>query len=230
MVFSYRNDFDLHYIKLSGVNVECVKSMRYLGVIFDNNLNFKLHTEMIASKLSKNIGILSKVGHLFPRRVLLSIYYSIVHPYLNYCIAAYYNAPNYVTEKLFILQKRAIRLIVGASYLDHTDDIFRELKVCKLQNLFLCNVACHLYKCIMYENFDDDLLLYISRHTNQHSYATRNTAQITLPIFKKSRSQSSIYFTGCKTWNHLEASLKESLSFGSFKLKLKRSLILSWCE
>ena len=71
-------------VEFSGVNIESVNSMSYLGVIFDNNLNFKCHTEMIASKLSKNIGVLHKVGHLFLQRVLLSLDYSLVHPYLNY--------------------------------------------------------------------------------------------------------------------------------------------------
>ena len=99
MLFSYKGNYRLQPIRFDAMDVEWVSSMRYLGLIFDSNLNFKSHVDIIASKMSKNIGIMCKVSNFLPRNVLLSIYYAIIHPYLNYCIEAWYSGPQFATNK-----------------------------------------------------------------------------------------------------------------------------------
>ena len=44
-------------------------------------------------------------------------------------------------EKVFLLQKRAVRAITKADFLAHTDPIFSELKILKLDDLYLHKVA-----------------------------------------------------------------------------------------
>ena len=173
MIFSYTGDHTLHSVRINGGEIGCVRSARYLGLFFDNNLKFRNHVDMLSDRISKSIGQMSKVGHLLPRRVLVSIYYSIIHPYLNYCVEAWFNAASCVVNRLVILQKRSIRLLVGAHYLDHTDVFFNELKILKLKSLFVLNIGCYMFKCINLENYDDDLLLYINDNIDQHAYPTR---------------------------------------------------------
>ena len=173
MIFSYRNSFSLPSIQFNRTDIECVRSMKYLGVILDNNLNFNLHIDMISSKLSKSVGILTRVVNYLPSGTMLSLYYSIVHPFLSYCILAYYNAPQYLINRLIVLQKRAIRLIVGANFLDSTDRFFKQLNVLKLGSLFTCNISCYFFKCFNVPDFDEDLLLYITNSTNQLAWLQR---------------------------------------------------------
>ena len=42
---------------------------KYLGVIIDNKLNWKLHIKQINFKLSKGIGVLYKLRHLVPKKI-----------------------------------------------------------------------------------------------------------------------------------------------------------------
>ena len=42
--------------------------------------------ESICQKISKSIGIIAKIRHYVPRRVLLSVYNSLIVPYLTYGI------------------------------------------------------------------------------------------------------------------------------------------------
>ena len=228
MIFSYRNSFSFPSIQFNGTDIECVRSMKYLGVILDNNLNFNLHIDMISSKLSKSVGILTRVGNYLPSGTMLSLYYSIVHPFLSYCILAYYNAPQYLINRLIVLQKRAIRLIVGANFLDSTDRFFKQLNVLKLGSLFTCNISCYFFKCFNVPDFDEDLLLYITNSTNQHNHGTRHSSQITLPLFRKTKSQSSIFYTGCKIWNSIDENVKCRESLASFKYHLKKQHIDSY--
>ena len=102
-------------------------SFKFLGVIIDSKLTFHDHVNYVISKLSKSRGIFYKLNYL-PENVLLSLYYSLVYPYLNYCIEAWGSCCVSTMESLFLLQKKFIRVICGIGYYDSTSTAFSRLK------------------------------------------------------------------------------------------------------
>ena len=62
--------------------------VKYLGVMIDNNLSWKFHVDYIALKISKTIGIISRLRHFVPTSILLNIYRSFIHPYISYGLLA----------------------------------------------------------------------------------------------------------------------------------------------
>ena len=50
----------------------CEDCIRYLGVLMDKNLSWKHHVEHVLSKISKTIGMLSKLRHFVPKYTLLT--------------------------------------------------------------------------------------------------------------------------------------------------------------
>lgn len=57
------------------ISLECKDNVKYIGVI-DSNLTWKNHIDYIASKISKTIGIISRLRHFVPTSTLLNIYRS----------------------------------------------------------------------------------------------------------------------------------------------------------
>ena len=51
-----------------------------IGVIIDQHLSWKHHISYIALKISRNIGIISRLRHFVPLKTLLSIYNSLISP------------------------------------------------------------------------------------------------------------------------------------------------------
>ena len=51
-------------------NLEHKEYVKYLGVMIDNHLSWKHHVSYIALKISRNIGILSKLRHFAPPKTL----------------------------------------------------------------------------------------------------------------------------------------------------------------
>ena len=53
----------------------CLSSSKYLGVFIDDKINFIFHIEHLVSKISRYVGILSKLRFLFNSSTLLLFYY-----------------------------------------------------------------------------------------------------------------------------------------------------------
>ena len=71
-------------LKIDGVNIQEVSTVRYLGVTFDSNLTWKNHVNELCLKLSKTVGIFSKLRYYVNVDILIMLYYSLVYPFLNY--------------------------------------------------------------------------------------------------------------------------------------------------
>ena len=54
-------------------------------VIFDERLTWKKHIEHVCKRSMKMIGILRKACSLIRPSSYLSLYYSLIYPYINYC-------------------------------------------------------------------------------------------------------------------------------------------------
>ena len=91
--------------------LECKDYVKFLGVLIDKNLSWKYHIDYIASKISRVVGIISRLRHSVPLNTLIQIYRSLIFPYTYYGIAAWGQAAQAHLRKVFILQKRALRLM-----------------------------------------------------------------------------------------------------------------------
>jgi len=54
------------------VALECKESVRYLGVIIDNNLSWKNYIDHATIKISRTVGLICKLRHFLPRHTLLT--------------------------------------------------------------------------------------------------------------------------------------------------------------
>ena len=73
-------------LKIDGVNIQEVSTVKYLGVTFDSNLTWKNHVNELCLKLSKTVGIFSKLRYYVNVDILIMLYYSLIYPFLTYGI------------------------------------------------------------------------------------------------------------------------------------------------
>ena len=71
-------------LTIDGINITQVESVKFLGVMVDEHLNWRVHVANIGKQIAKNIGILSKVAYLLPVSTLINLYHTLIH--LAYCI------------------------------------------------------------------------------------------------------------------------------------------------
>jgi len=112
-----------------------IPAAKFLGVYFDQKLNFKTHIEKIKSKMSKSLFALRQVKNILSDSALLSLYFSTIHCHLVYGIQIWGSACQSLLTELYKKQKQAIRLISKAKYNSHTEPLFKKLQILPLPDM-----------------------------------------------------------------------------------------------
>ena len=118
-------------LKIDGVNIEKVEEFNFLGLTMDTNLKWKKHTDKISNKCSKITGVLNRLKLLFPQEIKCLLYNSLIVPHINYCITAW----GFHRNRITIIQKKAIRIITASSYISHTEPLFKQLNLLKVEDI-----------------------------------------------------------------------------------------------
>ena len=117
-----------------------------MSLTLDSSLGFKFHLTKIGDKISRVIGLLHKLKHIFPSYLLRMIYNSLILPHMNYSLLAW-GANCYSIE---LLQKKAVRVINFKSPLAHTEPILKGMDQLKLPDMYTCHLIKLYYK--LYRN------------------------------------------------------------------------------
>ena len=86
-------------------------SFRLQHELIDSNLNWKKRTHEIGEKISRGIGILSKLTHFVTIDNINQLYYSLVYPFLTYGLIAWGNTYTTTLKPVVVLQQKAVRII-----------------------------------------------------------------------------------------------------------------------
>lgn len=100
----------------------------------DSHLTWKPHVSFLTPKLARANGILSKLRHYVPQKVVVGIYHSLFDSHLNYEVVRikcqlWGLSDNTTTHPVFILQKRAMHLITFSEFQSPLSPLFLNLKV-----------------------------------------------------------------------------------------------------
>ena len=88
----------------------------HLGVIINDKLLWDDHKKTTRIRISKGLGILAKLRHCLPSHILLNLYYTLVHPYLDDCNIIWATGTSTSLNNLFRLQKKAMLIITTSSW------------------------------------------------------------------------------------------------------------------
>ena len=176
----------------------------------DKHLTLRPHVNSISSKVFKIVGLLFRLNNILPLQALKTLYTSLFIPHLLYGIEIWYGIHQYNNERIFKLQKKAIRAINCLPYNSHTNDYFKSMQLLKVEDIYKQRA--------LYFIFNSNS---ITTHENIHEYNTRNSNNIVLPRFHRAKTQSTVFYKGIVLWNDLPQAIREIRFKGAFMNSLK---------
>ena len=205
---------------IDGIKINMVEKTKFLGVIIDQCFNFKAHILFIKGKVARCIGVLNKCKKYFNSATLLTLYYSFLYPYLNYCNCIWGNTCKTYLLPLVKLQNMAMRIIEGAERRarnenirntesrrnnrnvnsSNTEDIFKKLKVLNVNKLYIYCTQLLLFK-YHYNKLPVIFDSFFTRNGVVHSIETRNNALFRAHKAKKSLRLRTLRVSGVRIYN-----------------------------
>lgn len=160
------------------------------------------------------------VSYLLTTEAKILIYYSLFYPYIQYCNVAWGSASNITLKPLILLQKRIIRTISGSGYREHTNSLFKELGILKINDVHTLESLKFVNSQITNPNVHN-----FQRVSDIHHANTRNQNHLRPIQARTSLSKKFVTYAGCNLWNNLPLDLRTTNNKVTFKIKCKKYLL-----
>ena len=92
--------------------LEPVKEYKYLGIMFNNRLQWNTHVDYVVKKANRMLGFVLSVSKSLTPSSICSLFKTIVLPFLEYGQPAWHLHTQALSQKVESVQRRATRLIL----------------------------------------------------------------------------------------------------------------------
>lgn len=189
--------------------------VRFLGLYVDRNLRWHYQVDHVCKKLNNSFYALSRLKDSLPMDSLLGIYYSMVYSHLCYNVVLWGSSAD--AGRVFICQKKIVRLVFGIKPRDSCRSFFHKYKILTFPCIFILN-------CLLYIHRNKSSL---KKCSDFHNYKTRHVDVICIPRHHTTKYESTPSFIGTKLYNHLPNMFK-SMKDIQFKVNIK-ALLMDKC-
>ena len=124
--------------------IDKVLDFNFLGIHFNEQLNWKSHIDKLSVKCCRILGILNRLKRILPLNIQIILYNSLMLPHLNYGITLW----GFKCERILKLQKKAARILSASKYNAHTEPLFKNLKLLKIEHILKLHELKLYYKFI----------------------------------------------------------------------------------
>ena len=171
-------------LQFNGMSINRTENFNFLGIVINEQLTWNSHITHLSSKINTVVGMLHRLKHQLPTKILKMIYNSLILSRLHYGNIIWGGQP----ASLIKLNKKALRAIANVGCNVHTNPIEKRLKLLSVPDIHRLKLFC-LYKKLI----DQKLPNYIAKMFENMSLDTdpnfpksvkyRNTIRFVLPTF-----------------------------------------------
>ena len=173
-----------------------VESNRYLGITLDNNLSWEPHLTQLRKKLNSSIFVISRVKQISNGKTTQIAYFSLFESHLRYGLVVWGGTSATHLKRILIVQKRAVRTLMGLNTLDTCRDAFKALKILTVVSLYILETVLYTVKSGQ------------ARLGDQHHYNTRHGHHFMLDTHHLSLFEKKPSYRGAIFYNCLPEDLK----------------------
>jgi hypothetical protein len=169
--FSPTNVPSVLNIQYDGLTFPQVEVIRFLGLQLDKQINWRNHLHCLLSKLSKACFVLRRLHYVLDIDALKLVYFAYFQSVVKYGIVFWGNSYN--LKKVFLLQKRTLRIMLGLSYRSSCKSWFKKLEILTVPCLYIFSLAMFVIN-----------NPYFLTNASLHGIDTRQKKKLHKPLYK----------------------------------------------
>lgn len=125
--------------------IEKTREIKYLGVFLDSEVNWKYHINKLRGKINAISRYFYFLRQLCNDHVMRILYFALVQSRLEYGIVLWGNTFQSYLYSLKTQQKMFMRIILNRNRFDHSQPLFKDLKILPLKSLFVFKILRMFY-------------------------------------------------------------------------------------
>ena len=205
------------------------QNIKILGILLDNKLNFKDHIEFVHSKICRSIYTLKQMRNILDLRHLKLLFSAYLKSHVDYADIFYCLASKKSIQPLEIIYKKAIRILSGANYRDHTKPLFIQNKILPIKENSELNILKLMFRCDR-GNFPDCIKKVWRKNREVSGRDGRNADKYFQESINAKYLEGCPYFYYPKLYNDLPDEFKIINTEKEFSKKIKKYLLESLIE
>ena len=205
------------HLKLRNDIVEKVSSIRFLGVIINENLSWKNHME-IKQKMRAALCPVMRVRSYLSSKAMLSLYHLLLIRHVRFCITNWCFGNESKIQQLQHICNKFIRLVFNLKRRESVRTIMKENGLLTIKQMYQVELAIFMFRTVKKNHLTVLQNLFQSKSSR---ISTRSNSHYISPAYRLTVCQQSIKFSGPKIWSNLPNEIKECKSLKSFAIKVK---------
>ena len=212
---------------ISGQRIQTVNEYKYLGIMLDSNLTFKHHVKKVSNILKFTLANFRHLRNHMTTEAATMFMFSLIISHINYCLPTWATANSTTLNPVISLykQQKALKILDKKSRSFHHCTILNKYRLLSWNNLVIFKNCCLIYK--IRHSLAPPPLCGLIKFRSPTTGVTRGAARgdCEIPLRKTVFGQSAFTYRAANEWNTIPQTIRESISYNSFKKNLKKWLI-----
>lgn len=195
-------------LKISETDKITISSkIKYLGIVIDQHLTWNEHVNFVVNKLRSILYLFKQLKQYLNQKNLKTAYHALVESHISYGIIGWGGILNDHLNKLNVIQKRFLKLMLHKETTFPSDLLFMEASLFDARQLYFLTLCTNEFS-----NKKDKI---------QHQIKTRNQNKSKIPKMQKTIGQRSHLYLKAKAYNKLPNDVRDAKNVHVFKSKCK---------
>ena len=195
-------------VQINGKQIKEKEFTKYLGILIDNKVSWPAHKKYADIKISKGIGVLTKLRYYVSKETLRMLYFSFVQPHLDYGLLVWGGSNKCVSNPIRKNLKKTIRRMLFKKFNDSTELLFKELNILDFDSQHNLIIGKFMWQVNNKE---------IPRNISKLFHVKGNNIKYHIPSGYLNVIKNSVLFQGPKFWNEIPIDIRNKKSLISFK-------------
>lgn len=201
-------------ILVNSFPIDQVNDTNFLGLKIDRFLSWEEHIRHVVKKVNSGVYALRQMSFISDVTTLKTLYHALIQSHIHFGLSLYGSTTKSNLDKLLILQKKSIRIILHLKQNESVKAHFKNLGILTIYSLYI-------YECIcIFKNSQRDSL-----HKLEHPYNTRHKLNIVTDHHNLEFYRKKPNYMGRKFMQFIPNNIQAEMDAVKFKKNLKKYML-----
>ena len=218
---------DLVTIECNNMIIHRCDTIKYIGLMMDEQLNWKNHIDYLLKSIMKYFGIFNNIKGYISKPLARQLFFAFVNSRITYGIEAFGSCSTTNFKKLQVVQNKLLKILTCKPYRFSTNELHRELNILKIADVYKCSLLSIIHK---WKNNNLPLALNNMFVFKSVVRDTRQGSSIIIPRFRTTIGSTAVNIRAARLWGTVPEDKSNIKNTNTFRRHMAQSFISQYLD